>query len=320
MWKRRKIKNGAKIFLFVLCIAGVFPLFFRKERAVEIRETPKEFPVEITIDELPLPETARAGERVGAFLERVGVSFSDRDFLFPSQDVLLAPSDRILLDSAKKYTLATQEKKMNGVTTLHTVRQLLGELGIAIGENDLVTPDPEKAVSDGVRIAVVHVDIRMEIVQKPLPFETEETDDEHLSWRKRIVTQKGEQGIRELTYKVISHDGKEIKRTLSDSRTVKEPVSEVVTQGTKVVVGKTHTGLGSWYSFTGTLSAANPWLPIGSFVRVTNTDNGKSVIVRINDRGPFGKNRIIDLDKVAFQKIASLGAGIISVKVEEITN
>jgi rare lipoprotein A len=68
------------------------------------------------------------------------------------------------------------------------------------------------------------------------------------------------------------------------------------------------------------MSAANPWLPIGSYVKVTNEANGKSVIVRINDRGPFVPGRIVDLDKVAFQKIASLGAGVISVKMEEVAN
>ncbi|PJA85492.1 MAG: septal ring lytic transglycosylase RlpA family lipoprotein, partial [Candidatus Moranbacteria bacterium CG_4_9_14_3_um_filter_45_14] len=59
---------------------------------------------------------------------------------------------------------------------------------------------------------------------------------------------------------------------------------------------------------------------IGSFVKVTNTENGKSVIVKINDRGPFVPSRIIDLDKVAFAKIASIGAGVIAVRMEEITN
>jgi rare lipoprotein A len=59
---------------------------------------------------------------------------------------------------------------------------------------------------------------------------------------------------------------------------------------------------------------------MGSYARVTNKANGKSVIVQINDRGPFGENRIIDLDKVAFAKIASLGAGVIDVKVEEVMN
>ena len=98
------------------------------------------------------------------------------------------------------------------------------------------------------------------------------------------------------------------------------PVNEIRTQGTYVQVGKSSTGAGTWYAFTGTLAAASPWLPLGSYARVTNPDNGKQVIVEINDRGPFGKGRIIDLDKVAFEKISSLGAGIINVKVEPITN
>ena len=55
-------------------------------------------------------------------------------------------------------------------------------------------------------------------------------------------------------------------------------------------------------------------------VKVTNRANGKSVIVKINDRGPFGAGRIIDLDKVAFAKIADLGSGVVDVKMEEIVN
>ena len=100
----------------------------------------------------------------------------------------------------------------------------------------------------------------------------------------------------------------------------KEPTKEIVTQGTYVKIGKSHRGAASWYAWTGTMAAANPWLPMGSYVRVTNMDNGKSVIVKINDRGPFVPGRIIDPDKVAFQKIASIGAGVINVKMEEITN
>jgi rare lipoprotein A len=76
----------------------------------------------------------------------------------------------------------------------------------------------------------------------------------------------------------------------------------------------------SWYAFKGGMYAANPWLPMGSYVRVTNNENGKQIIVQINDRGPFGNGRIIDLDKVAFAKIASLGAGVVNVKMEEIKN
>ncbi|MFZ2187336.1 MAG: septal ring lytic transglycosylase RlpA family protein [Candidatus Moraniibacteriota bacterium] len=85
-------------------------------------------------------------------------------------------------------------------------------------------------------------------------------------------------------------------------------------------MGKSHSGGASWYAFTGTMAAANPWLPMGSYVKVTNVGNGKSVIVKINDRGPFVPGRIIDLDKAAFTRIASIGAGVINVKMEEIIN
>ncbi|MBK8946706.1 MAG: septal ring lytic transglycosylase RlpA family protein [Ignavibacteriae bacterium] len=61
-------------------------------------------------------------------------------------------------------------------------------------------------------------------------------------------------------------------------------------------------------------TAAHRTLPFGSIVRVTNLDNGKYVIVRINDRGPFAKNRIIDLSQKAAQKIEMISNG--SAKVE----
>jgi rare lipoprotein A len=64
------------------------------------------------------------------------------------------------------------------------------------------------------------------------------------------------------------------------------------------------------------MTAAHRTLPLPSIVRVTNTRNGKSAIVRINDRGPFADDRIIDLSKAAAQKIDMIGSGVAQVKVE----
>ena len=64
------------------------------------------------------------------------------------------------------------------------------------------------------------------------------------------------------------------------------------------------------------LTAAHKTLPFGTKVKVTNLDNGKSVVVRINDRGPYSKGRVIDLSKVAFSKIASTSKGVTRVKLE----
>ena len=65
-------------------------------------------------------------------------------------------------------------------------------------------------------------------------------------------------------------------------------------------------------------TAAHKKLPFGSKVKVTNVTNKKSVIVKINDRGPFVKGRIIDLSGSAFSKIAKLSVGIIRVRIEVI--
>jgi rare lipoprotein A len=62
------------------------------------------------------------------------------------------------------------------------------------------------------------------------------------------------------------------------------------------------------------LTAAHKTLKFGTKVEVTNTDNNKSVVVKVNDRGPFVKGRDIDLSKGAFKQIASLKSGIIKVK------
>jgi rare lipoprotein A len=64
------------------------------------------------------------------------------------------------------------------------------------------------------------------------------------------------------------------------------------------------------------MTAAHPRLAFGSVVRVTNTNNSKSVEVRINDHYPGGKGRVIDLSRAAFSKIASLETGVVPVRVE----
>ncbi|MFQ6069979.1 MAG: septal ring lytic transglycosylase RlpA family protein [Candidatus Aminicenantales bacterium] len=90
------------------------------------------------------------------------------------------------------------------------------------------------------------------------------------------------------------------------------------------------TGLASWYGpkFHGKmtssgekynmyqLTAAHQTLPFGAYVKITNRLNGKSVRVRINDRGPFIKGRIIDLSYAAAKVIDMIGPGVVPVRVE----
>jgi len=91
-------------------------------------------------------------------------------------------------------------------------------------------------------------------------------------------------------------------------------------------------GIASWYGrkFHGkrtssgerydmyAMTAAHTILPIPSYARVTNLSNGRSVVVRINDRGPFHRDRIIDLSYAAAHKLGYVQAGSARVEVEAI--
>ena len=100
----------------------------------------------------------------------------------------------------------------------------------------------------------------------------------------------------------------------------------------KTHVGYVEEGIASWYGkkfhgrLTSTrevydmyeLSAAHKSLPIPCYVKVTNLSNGKSLIVRVNDRGPFKKGRIIDLSYAAAKKLDIIEKGTAMVFVEAI--
>jgi len=70
----------------------------------------------------------------------------------------------------------------------------------------------------------------------------------------------------------------------------------------------------------GKLTAAHLTLPFGTLVRVVNTDNNRSVTVRINDRGPFVEGRIIDLSKEAAEKLDFLSRGVAKVRIEVVSS
>lgn len=90
-------------------------------------------------------------------------------------------------------------------------------------------------------------------------------------------------------------------------------------EGTASYYGKAHHGkrTASGERFNqNALTAAHRTLPFGTRVKVTNLDNGRSVVVRINDRGPFGRGRIIDVSKAAAEQLNMLRSGTAPVRLE----
>ncbi|WP_309149043.1 MULTISPECIES: septal ring lytic transglycosylase RlpA family protein [Dasania] len=130
---------------------------------------------------------------------------------------------------------------------------------------------------------------------------------------------------------------------ISDAVPVREPITTAGNRSPYKVLGKTYhllpgvkgyveEGIGSWYgtkfhgrnTSNGELyslykaTAAHKTLPIPCFAKVTNLENGKQIIVRINDRGPFHEDRIIDLSYAAAVKLGYAQKGTARLRVEAI--
>lgn len=132
---------------------------------------------------------------------------------------------------------------------------------------------------------------------------------------------------------------------IPDATPIEEPFSKYGNPTQYTVLGKTYTvmakaknfkqaGLASWYGkkFHGQrtssgerfdmykLTAAHKNLPIPCYAKVTNQENGKSVIVKINDRGPFHSNRVMDVSWAAAAKLDMLDQGTAKIKLEVISS
>jgi rare lipoprotein A len=132
---------------------------------------------------------------------------------------------------------------------------------------------------------------------------------------------------------------------IPDATPVAEPFSQYGNASRYSVLGKSYTvmakaknfkqvGMASWYGkqFHGRktssgekfdmykLTAAHKNLPIPCYARVTNTENGKSVIVKINDRGPFHGSRVMDVSWAAAAKLDMVGKGTAKIKLEVVSS
>lgn len=138
------------------------------------------------------------------------------------------------------------------------------------------------------------------------------------------------------TRKITSHRIRKMKKRVVPYHLLRKKVNNndhasYITSSDNSIV---QNGIASWYGGrkqrhltssgarfnSQNLTAAHPTLPLGSKVLVQSNDTGHSVIVTINDRGPFVKHRIIDLSKAAAAKIGMLNKGIAHVTIKPLTD
>lgn len=214
------------------------------------------------------------------------------------------------------------------------VKDVLGEQGIILKSDQRVTPEINTWLEADMTLHLLAEREEKFVRDVEIPFTTKEIKDSELAYGKRIVEEKGVKGKKQETYRLI-YSGDDLKeKTLLKTTILSEPVEEVIRKGTKMP-DKTkfiEDGKASFYSdyFEGgrtasgetyrqnEMTAAHKTLPFGTMVKVTNTNNGKSVIVRITDRGPYISGRVIDLTTAAFAEIGSLGSGVVPVSLSQV--
>lgn len=257
------------------------------------------------------------GKTVTEILDELAVK-TEGAFTHPRPDEEISEGESIVVAQPIEATVVADGVSQPVVTNVLTAGALLRQMGITLGPHDRVEPSI-LAYPGGDEIKVVRVAAATEEVRVAVPFSRVTKKTDSLEYGVRKISQTGAEGVRLKTYRVTYEDGKAVARRLLTNEIVREPREQITLLGTKrpefFGTGKSQVGRASWYARSG-MTAAHRTLPFGTIVRVTNRANGKTVNVRINDRGPYVEERIIDLSDDAFAELAPLGQGVIDVKIE----
>jgi len=204
---------------------------------------------------------------------------------------------------------------------------LLEAMGIQPDADDRVVPPPSTPLYDGMRVRFDQVQTSVRRALTPIPFAVRTDYTSEMTPGQLKVLREGATGVAESSVEVRIVNGRVVSSTTTRLGVVEPAVAErrlsapwSMYDGTLTEPGTgatTQAGEASWYDppWSG-LTAAHPWLPFGTYVTVTDRATGRSVTVVIDDRGPFGPGRIIDLSPEAFAQLAPLGRGVLHVDLD----
>lgn len=327
---RRRLKKIRNLVIVLLPVfALIASIWTGYQYFAETSQTNKVYT--LTIDGVDYPMHCDEAT-VGECLAKEEIAVMENDYLFPNMTDTLVSGMQIIVRRAVPIIVINF---VGEKTTLNTrgllVSDVVSEIGITLKPTERVTPAMNTWITPNMEIRLLAE--REEKFERDvvLPFATKEKKDATLAYGKEVVEQAGENGKKSEQYRLV-YSGDILKeKTLLKSETVKDPVDKIVRIGTKLPDNEQvlESGQASYYgsSFEGRrtasgqvlhmseLVAAHKTLPFGTLVKVTNTSNGKSVIVKIVDRGPYVSGRVIDLSTGAFAQIASLSSGVAAVRL-----
>lgn len=300
-------------------------------------------PLEITLDGVKKTYWTTA-TNVADALAQLKLSTSEADKVSTSRSASIGREGLTLSILTAKNVTVTAAGEPTKLTIAGTVGDALAEAGITPDDDDQVTPSAETELTEGAEIVFKSVEVKTVSKNVEVPFDKKKVESGDLYTGESKITTKGVVGSATQEIKETYIDGTLDSSEVVSSKTTKEPVTQVTTVGTKARAAKSspaagnedssnltpaqgasckasyywqgqRTANGEWFN-TNALTAAHKSLPFNTRVKVTNPANGKSVIVRINDRGPYIAGRCLDLSRAAMSAIGGTSAGVITVNYE----
>lgn len=162
------------------------------------------------------------------------LGYSNNDFSSVSRDTRLPLSPTSIdVRSPKRIRITADGKTRTVTTTAPTVSALLGELGIAVGPQDMLSAVASSPLRDGQSIDVTRVRHNNIVRNHPVPFPTTKVGDKSMYVGQSKLTRHGKNGVEAVTTAVVYIDGKVVGRTIVKRVVTKPPVAEIVHVGTK---------------------------------------------------------------------------------------
>lgn len=229
---KKNFSNGpkAKIVLSVIVMAVIATLTI-----ASLRKT-----VTIVVDGNEVKVVTFKGT-VKDLLQDKGIEVTEKDKVQPALDDELSEGKMISIKKAVEVQLVTMNKEISIQTAESTVEdmleaesEVLKSQGIEFKKGiDEVEPSLDTKIQKNLEIKLVKVEEVSEVAVEPINFDVVTEEDSSLDINVEEIRQDGVTGEKEITYRVLKKDGKEVSREIVGSKVTKEPVEKIIVQGTR---------------------------------------------------------------------------------------
>lgn len=289
---------------------------FPRERKLAFNQ-PRELSIEMNGLTMKVKSDKMTVEEILAE-EKIEVEPVDR--LYPAKITPIFPDSRIIIEKPSAVEIAVDGRVIKNQSFSSTVLDAILENEIHLSHLDEVKPSKSSSLKNNIKIEITRIKHEEVTEKEEIDYKTLVAKDPKVDWGEKKIMEKGEKGERETIYKISYENGDQVSKIKLSSKTIKEPVTEKISLGTKINIGKSDSGIASWYG-TDPLSCSSRDFPAGTWLRVTSRDSGRQTFVRVEGYGPQPQTgKLIDLSKESFSKLAPLGQGTVRVKVEEVLN